>query len=55
MSWEFIKYRIRKRAEGAAVSLASYIHGENEENPEENLENYLRRQARLREFEEGLL
>ena len=43
MSWEFIKYRIRRRAEGAVFALSSYIHSENEdENPEEKLEEFKR-------------
>ena len=56
MSWEFIKYRIRRRAEGAVFALSSYIHSENEdENPEEKLEEYLRQRAKLREYEGGIL
>ncbi len=56
MSWEFIKFRIRKRAERAALTVSSYIHSSGEEeNPEENLEKYLRQKAKLREYEGGIL
>lgn len=56
MSWEYFKFMARRRAERAFVALSSYIHGsEEEENPEKNLEDYLRRRARLREYDEGIL
>jgi hypothetical protein len=55
MSWEFVKFRIRKRAERAVIALSSYIHsGDEEENPEKNLEEHLRQKARLREYEGGI-
>ena len=56
MSWDYIRYRIRKRAEKAVFEVSSYIHGENEEeSPEERLEDYLRQRAKLREYEGGIL
>jgi hypothetical protein len=56
MSWEYVKFRIRKRAEGALCAVSSYIHdARDEDNPEQRLEEYLRKQARLREYEEGIL
>lgn len=55
MSWEFVKYRIRRRAESAVCAISSYLHGDDEGTPEENLEEYLRQRARIREYEEGML
>ncbi len=45
MSWIYLKYRIRKRAEECALMLGSLIYPE-EPDPDKNLSEYVRRMNR---------
>lgn len=49
MTWELMKYRMRRRARDLVLAASSYIHSaEEEEDPEGNLDRYLRERRRQR-------
>ena len=50
-SWELIKYRIKKRVNEGILLLSSYFYGQkDDENPEKNLEEYLKQKAKSRVY-----